>query len=152
CVDHFDLITGTSTGGILALGLALGLPASALRDFYRDKGLDLFPGTGLVQRAGDLLRQWFAPKRSHEALEAALRSVFKDLRMGKARCRLVIPTYDAVGGRIYLLKTAHHERFTGEYLATAVECALATSAAPNSFAASGFSEHPGSSYVDGGVW
>jgi patatin-like phospholipase/acyl hydrolase len=152
CVDHFDLITGTSTGGIIALGLALGLPASAIRDFYRDKGLDIFPGTGLVQRTGNMLRHWFAPKRSHEALEAALRSVFKDMRMGKARCRLVIPTYDAVGGRIYLLKTAHHERFTGEYKASAVDCALATSAAPTYFAAAAFSEHPGSSYVDGGVW
>jgi predicted acylesterase/phospholipase RssA len=151
-VDHFDLITGTSTGGIIALGLALGLPASSLRDFYRDKGPDLFPGTGLVRRAHDTLRHLFAPKRSHEALEAALRSVFKNMRLGEARCRLVIPTYDAVGGRIYLLKTAHHERFTGEYQSSAVECALATSAAPTYFAAAAFAEHPSSSYVDGGVW
>lgn len=151
-VDHFDLITGTSTGGIIALGLALGLPASAIRDFYRDKGLDIFPGTGLVQRTRDKVRHLFTPKRSHEALEAALRSVFKNMRLGEARCRLVIPTYDAVGGRIYLLKTAHHERFTGEYQASAVEWALATSAAPTYFAASDLAQHPGSSYVDGGVW
>ncbi|NOK15825.1 CBASS cGAMP-activated phospholipase [Corallococcus carmarthensis] len=152
CVDHFDLITGTSTGGIIALGLALGLPASTIRDFYRDKGLDIFPGTGLVQRTSLTLRQLFAPKRSHEALKAALRSVFNDMRLGEARCRLVIPTYDAVGGRIFLLKTAHHARFTGEYKASAVDCALATSAAPTYFAAAAFADHPGASYVDGGVW
>ncbi|HYH98957.1 patatin-like phospholipase family protein [Hyalangium sp.] len=42
CVDHFDLITGTSTGGIIALGLALGRPAAEVRDFYRNKGPDIF--------------------------------------------------------------------------------------------------------------
>jgi patatin-like phospholipase/acyl hydrolase len=31
--DRFDLIGGSSTGGILAAGLALGLKATELRDF-----------------------------------------------------------------------------------------------------------------------
>ncbi|WP_224364257.1 CBASS cGAMP-activated phospholipase [Hyalangium versicolor] len=151
-VDHFDLITGTSTGGIIALGLALGLPAATIRDFYREKGLDIFPGTGLVQRTRDKVRQLFAPKRSQEMLAAALRSVFKNMWLGEARCLLVIPTYDAIGGRIYLLKTAHNERLTSDYQASAVECALATSAAPTYFPPCTFAEHPGSSYIDGGVW
>ena len=151
-VDHFDLITGTSTGGITALGLALGMPAATLRDFFRDKGLEIFPGTGIVERMRDKFQHGVSPKRNHEALEAALRSLFKGLRLGEARCRVVIPTYDAVAGRIYLLKTAHHERFIGEYQSSAVECALATSTAPNYFAATAFSPYPGSSYIDGGMW
>lgn len=152
CVDHFELITGTSTGGIIALGLALGLPAQVIRDFYRDEGPDIFPSMGLVPRARGTLRHLFAPKRSHQALRSALESVFQDRRLGEARCRLVIPTYDAVAGRIYLLKTAHQERFTGEYQASAVDCALATSAAPTYFAAASFPAQPGASYIDGGVW
>lgn len=38
--DHFDLIVGTSTGGIIALGLGLGLRPSELVDFYATKGKD----------------------------------------------------------------------------------------------------------------
>lgn len=151
-VEHFDLITGTSTGGITALGLALGLPAAELRDFLRDKGLEVFPGTGIVERMRDKFQHGVSPKRNHEALEGALRSLFKSMRLGEARCRVVLPTYDAVAGRIYLLKTAHHERFIGEYQSSVVECALATSTAPNYFAATAFAPYPGSSYIDGGMW
>ena len=39
----FDLIAGTSTGGIIALGLADGLRASELRDIYIQRGCEIFP-------------------------------------------------------------------------------------------------------------
>ena len=32
--DHFDLVCGTSTGGIIALGVAAGIPMSQVVDFY----------------------------------------------------------------------------------------------------------------------
>jgi uncharacterized protein len=40
--ERFDLIGGTSTGAILAAGLALGLKASDLRDFYLKYGHEIF--------------------------------------------------------------------------------------------------------------
>ena len=46
-VDHFDLIAGTSTGGVIALGLGLGLPAAQIRDLYLHKGSDIFKVMGL---------------------------------------------------------------------------------------------------------
>src|SRR2546428_1711765 len=149
---HFDLITGTSTGGIIALGLGLGIPAAEIRDFYADQGGTIFPTTGLVQRTAGFFRQIFGPKHSHETLRQALVGVFGDRRLGESKCRLVIPTYDAIAGRIFLLKTAHHERFKYDVDAPAVDVALATSAAPTYFSAAPFPGHSDASYVDGGVW
>lgn len=152
-VEHFDLITGTSTGGIIAIGLGLGLSAREILQFYKDKGPEIFPSTSLIQRTGGALRQLIGgPKHSHHTLRAALEAVFGTRRFGESACRLVIPTYDAVGGRIFVLKTAHHARFRYDIDAPAVDVALATSAAPTYFAAARFPAHDNASYMDGGVW
>ena len=42
-VDHFDLIAGTSTGGILAIGLALGIKPADMERFYASQGATIFP-------------------------------------------------------------------------------------------------------------
>ena len=42
-VDHFDLITGTSTGGIIAIGLAMEASADDICEFYRNEGSAIFP-------------------------------------------------------------------------------------------------------------
>jgi Patatin-like phospholipase len=56
---YFDLIAGTSTGGILALGLGAGLTAAELLELYVERGCEIFPplGTGLI---GRLRRRWRA--------------------------------------------------------------------------------------------
>ncbi|WP_088283063.1 CBASS cGAMP-activated phospholipase [Ideonella sp. A 288] len=151
--DHFDLITGTSTGGIIALGLGLGLSAQEILQFYIDKGPAIFPGTSLVQRLSGKVKQFIlGPKHSHQVLRDALEQVFQQRRFGESSCRLVIPTYNAIGGCIFIMKTAHHERFRYDIDAPAVDVALATSAAPTYFAAARFPQHDYASYVDGGVW
>src|SRR3546814_4474972 len=40
--DHFDLISGTSTGGIIALGLCMGLSAREILGFYENDGPAIF--------------------------------------------------------------------------------------------------------------
>ena len=64
----------------------------------------------------------------------------------------MIPTYDAIAGRLFVIKTAHHERFRYDIEAPMVDVALATAAAPTYFQASSFPTHDNASYVDGGVW
>jgi patatin-like phospholipase/acyl hydrolase len=48
--DHFDLIAGTSTGGIIALALGLGLRVAEILDFYQKEGPKIFPNIIAQQR------------------------------------------------------------------------------------------------------
>ena len=41
--DHFDMLCGTSTGGLIALALSLGIPAKKISEFYKEKGGVIFP-------------------------------------------------------------------------------------------------------------
>ncbi len=41
--EYFDLICGTSTGGIIALAIAAGVPMEKIREFYEKKGNLIFP-------------------------------------------------------------------------------------------------------------
>ncbi|MFD1156808.1 CBASS cGAMP-activated phospholipase [Roseovarius aestuarii] len=150
--SHFDLIVGTSTGGILALGLGLGFSSSDLLSFYQDKGPNIFPHTSRFARARASLRQLLAPKLSQAPLRSELSAILGELRIGNATNRLVIPAYDAVEGRIYLFKTAHTPDFVHDIDLSAIDVALATSAAPTYFKAARTVDFKGSQYVDGGVW
>ena len=40
--EHFDLICGTSTGGIIALAASAKIPMSDVVDFYKSKGPLIF--------------------------------------------------------------------------------------------------------------
>ena len=42
--NYFDLIVGTSTGGIIALGLGLGLSAKDILEFYEKSAPHIFGG------------------------------------------------------------------------------------------------------------
>src|SRR6266404_7090824 len=69
--DHFDLIVGTSTGGIIALGLGLGLKAHELLSFYENWGPQIFGGPPRWRA----LRSLFVAKYSAEPLSRAAQSI-----------------------------------------------------------------------------
>ena len=85
-----------------------------------------------------------------DALRAALREVFGDRRIGEARTRLIIPAWNPVARSVYLYKTAHHPRLEMDYRSSAVDAALATSAAPTCFRHHITRHDVG--LVDGGIW
>lgn len=145
--DYFDLIAGTSTGGIIALGLGLGFSAREVSEFYQEHGTDIFPEAH--RRFTRLLRRVIKPAPL-DPLADALDGVFGDRRLGEASVRLVVPSFNVVNGKVHLFKTAHHPRFRRDYNWRARNVALATSAAPTYFQA--FVDGDGNRFVDGGVW
>ena len=147
--EHFDLITGTSTGGIIALGLGLGLSAESIAAFYRENGPKLFRETWGVSVLGHL-KQLLTAKHSASRLRKALEGVFGTRGLGESTTRLVIPALNSVEGQVHLLKTAHHPRLGRDYQLAAVDVAMATCAAPTFYPAHLLPG--GDELVDGGVW
>src|ERR1700723_902226 len=126
--NYFDLIAGTSVGGIIALGLGLGLTACNLADFFVKEGPAIFPRNGFSKSA---LRLFLGtPKYKPDRLERALQKQFDSKILADSRVRLVIPAFDATCADIHIYKTAHDQRFETDYNLKAVEVAMATAAAP----------------------
>lgn len=144
--DHFDLIVGTSTGGIIALGLGLGLRPQQIVDFYANHGVDIF--RNWFKRRN--FTHWFYRKFSQDALRAALQRHFGETIFGQSNKRLVIASYNLGDDDVYLFKTPHHERLARDWNVPAWQVALATSAAPTYFPACRHIDHI--RHIDGGVW
>ena len=145
-VDHFDLIAGTSTGGIIAIGLGLGLRPREILEFYVREGPAIFGGWSFLKQYRHLVKR----KYSANALEAALKRTFKEKRFGDSKQRLVIPSYNIGEDDVYLFRTPHEERLRRDYKVPAWQVAKATSAAPSFFPCT--KDVGGMRLIDGGVW
>ena len=144
--NYFDLIVGTSTGGIIALGLGLGLSAKELLTFYEESGPIIFGGNRLLQ-----CFRWFGASKYGEApLREALERCFGDKKLGDSEKRLVIPSMNLENGEVYIYKTAHHPRLERDYKEAVVDVALATASAPSYFPT--HRSAAGTPLIDGGVW
>jgi patatin-like phospholipase/acyl hydrolase len=144
--EHFDLIAGTSVGGILALGLGLGLSARDMESFLVDLGPGVFPPAQQATLRLLLGLTRYNPRPLREALERA----FGKRTLADSKVRLLVPSFDACKPDIHIYKTAHSKRLMMDYKVEAVEVAMATAAAPTYFPAYDSSKHM--VLVDGAVW
>ena len=148
--DCFDLIAGTSTGGIITLGIAAGLPARDILAFYESKGPRVFPpSTGWAGLRARLSRAW-SPKHAQAPLRSALERVFGTLTLNDLQTRIVVPAFNAAVGDVRVFKTPHDPRVTEDQYRRVVDVALATSAAPLYLPA--LATVDGERLIDGGLW
>lgn len=155
-VNHFDLVVGTSTGGIIALGIGLGIPCKEILEFYRQHGPRVFgkprgrsPAVTFASSVWRKARSLVTNKHKPEPLLIALEEVFGDQRLGESSTRLVVPAWDSERRHPCLFKTAHHSRFEIDFTRRVVDIAMATAAAPTYLPAH---RMHGIDFVDGGVW
>ena len=147
---YFDLISGTSTGGLIALGLALEVPAAKIVDLYQEKSRVIFPGRrrNWAWKASRRPFRW--PIYQPGPLIEELKSVFGERKLVEATSRVIIPTYNQSADCVHLFKTAHHENFVRDFKIEAWDIAAATAAAPFYFPPHKMAD--GASFLDGGVW
>jgi predicted acylesterase/phospholipase RssA len=152
--SYFDLIAGTSTGGILALGLGAGYTAADLLDLYVKRGNEIFPepSTTVTGR----VKSWWRPKHHYlqyhyerDALEKVLTDKLGDRLFGDSKSRLCIPAFEGKHSEVFIFKTPHHPDYKFDRFERMVTVGLATSAAPTYFRPL---QHGGYTLVDGGVW
>jgi uncharacterized protein len=150
--DYFDLITGTSTGGIIALALSLGLTARTILNIYMEHGAEVFPSFNFdILKARSGLR--FIRGLRHHTYDAdkllrQLERVFGTNLLGDARRRLCIPSFDGFT-EVNLFKTPHHEDYKRDWREQMVTVAMATAAAPTYFP---IYKDRGRFFADGGIW
>lgn len=157
--QNFDLICGTSTGGIMAIALALGIPAKEVYELYLNNAATIFGG-----KKGFFKRFKYSSHDRAE-LEKLIREKFQKTKNGEdprlidCKTHVAIPIYDLMEGRPSVLKSKYHDAFVRDYHIPAYQAALATSAAPTYFDpySGGYQDlkgidQPFNNKIDGGVF
>jgi len=154
--NYFDLIAGTSTGSILACGVAMGLSANSIIDLYLNNAKIIFPGRAsrLWSRTQRLLSQGpSAPKYDGKGLQQVLQKVFRkrnrNILFGElGKKPVLVFSYDMLNRQSIVFKNTKRE-----HMAIPVyQICKASSSAPTYFPAHvmrmGKAEVP---LIDGGV-
>ena len=159
--DYFDLIGGTSTGSIIAAGLACGMTVDALQNVYRSIGASVFQPGGLGRLLPELLQGTLAPKFPSGPLQAELdRQLGAETTLDSDRILtgLMIMTKRLDTGSPWPLDNGGRGKFAAQDGALRLtEIVRASTAAPTYFAPEKIPIHSrdGSvvdgAFVDGGV-
>ena len=123
--DFFDLIAGTSTGGIIALALTKPdsserpeYTAERLVNLYLNEGEKIFyrPESHHIGSVGG----WMNKKYPADGIQEVLKTYFGCITLDQAVTRVLIPTYDMRGARVHLrhefdCRRGGHPRFFKSY-------------------------------------
>ncbi|MFR1033172.1 MAG: patatin-like phospholipase family protein [Alphaproteobacteria bacterium] len=113
----FDLIVGTSTGGILAIALANGITLDKIIELYKSKGKNIFPNPIPKKVSARALKWIIAGKKKRiegqTFLKSSLKEIFFNKTLGEMyRIRgiaVCVPTINASTSSLWVFKTSHIE-------------------------------------------
>ncbi|MDP8212131.1 MAG: CBASS cGAMP-activated phospholipase [Candidatus Zapsychrus exili] len=161
---YFDLVCGTSTGGIIALAIAVEKKMSEIREIYEKDGYEIFPlenKNNLIKSAISNINMLFGHGEKYPSsfLEKKLKTVFKInddyYRMNDSKLGVCIPSINISKGQVGIFKTPHKvvipkkEKFFSDENLEMWNVARATSAAPTYFKTTKINS---SFYIDGGLF
>lgn len=170
--DQFDLIVGTSTGGIVAAAIACRIPCSDIEQMYSEQGQYIFskslatktigwiykgamfaiasvsPGKQVISQS---LFEWLiTTKYDSRRLREVLVSVFGIKTFENiSDIRLCITSIDLTKGSTVVFKTPHLPNLTRDRRISIVDALMASSAAPTFFNHASIDK---GQYCDGGLW
>lgn len=147
--DYFDLVAGTSTGGIIAIGLGLRRETERILNLYLVEGREIFPPFWSKVPFVGKLKQVLRPLHNQEVLRDALQREFASEWLGDSKSRLLIPAFVGPAAQVAVFKTDHHPDYRLDWQTPAWEVARSTSAAPTFFEGHRFNS---SYFLDGGIW
>jgi patatin-like phospholipase/acyl hydrolase len=154
--DHFDLVAGTSTGGILGIAYLMpefGRPmytAEEVVDIYFERGDDIFdvPFYHKLKTAGGLLDE----KYPDEGLEEALADYFGEVRLNELLKPTLFTAYDIKRRKAHFFTQHDAENPAKNFLVK--DIARATAAAPTYFEPARIKSDDNKYYplIDGGIF
>ncbi|HEX6492940.1 MAG TPA: patatin-like phospholipase family protein [Candidatus Dormibacteraeota bacterium] len=154
--DLFEVIAGTSTGGILACGLTVADPtgrpmrtAAELAHMYVEEGPRIFPHEFLGR-----IRSLIDEKYPQKGIETVLRTYMGDAMLSDTLTEIVVTAYDIERRRPFFFRSLRARRDAG-YDFPLWMVARATSAAPSYFEPFLLPAQPPDGHyalVDGGVF
>ena len=144
---RFGLLAGTSTGSILTAGLAAGVSAADLTEFYKTHGKAIFRPR--VQSRFDILKL-FTSRYSSKTLKDLLDGVFHDKTLSDIAVPLVLPSVDIGNGCVHVLKSQYHREFIRDQNVRVSDAVLASCSAPTYFDPHVVNDTY--QLVDGGLW
>lgn len=150
-VDYFDLVCGTSTGGLIALAISLKKSMEKVCKFYEDHGNKIFPSPN--SRFRKFKQVLFKGKYSDKYLKEAIIKFYGNYKIADSNCLLCIPSYDFTHGTYALFRYDHEEgNLSRHNKLSYIDVALSTSAAPTYFPLAQIESENNTQYLDGGVW
>jgi uncharacterized protein len=149
--DYFDLICGTSTGGLIALALSLKIPVEDISNLYFNQGKKIFPQQNIL--LGSLKQVFLGSKYDNSQLKKELLKIFEEKTIAESQCLLCIPAFSLTDGRPFIFKYDHNEGdLCRDNKTKYVDIALATSAAPSYLPIVTINTYDNKQFIDGGVY
>jgi len=149
--DYFDLICGTSTGGLIALGSSLNIPIELISNLYYRRGKYIFPERNKFLSA--IQQIFLRSKYRNRELKRALEEIFGEKTLADSHCLLCIPAFSLTDGRPFIFKYDHSEgNLCRDNKTKYVDIALATTAAPAYLPIVTIDAYDQKQFIDGGIY